>query len=100
MNNQDPKFGEFLIGMFRLIWAPLIIFMLLLALVGCQKYKQKEVSVEYLVVDSVWILPPGKISTIQVSPVYCYKRNNQVIRSVSKVEVGDTIVYKTIKLTK
>lgn len=100
MNNQNPKFGDFLIGMFRLIWAPLIIFMLLILMVSCQSGQFEVVKTEHYIIDSVWKVPPGHFSTMQVDPLYCYKVKNQTICTKEKVRPGDTIYYQHLKKIK
>ena len=54
---------------------------------------------EYCIVDSVSIIPPGNISQFQLDPIYVYKCGNDIRQTKSKVQVGDTIIHKWIKVT-
>ena len=100
MSNDNPKFGDFITAMFKLIWAPLIIFMLLILMVNCQSGQFEVIRTEHYIIDSVWKVPPGHFSTMQVDPLYCYEVKNQTICTKQKVRPGDTIYYQYLKKTK
>ena len=69
----------------------------LILFTGCQKGEFEIVETKYHVIDSVWKIPPGHISTMQLNTVYCYKKENQIIRTRQKVKVGDTIFFHYLK---
>lgn len=72
----------------------------LIFLMGCQGEEFEVVKTKYHVIDSVWKIPPGHPSTIQLNVLYCYKRGNQIVRTRQKVKVGDTVFYYYLKRIK
>src|SRR5210317_1211544 len=97
MNSHNPKFTDFLKVMFRLIWAPLIIFMLLILIVNCQSGQFEVVKTEHYIIDSVLKVPPGHFSTMQVDPLHCYQVKNQTICTKQKVNLVTQSTTSTLK---
>lgn len=76
----------------------IVVAALLLLFFACTPPKYDTVRVEYEVVDSVWIVPPGHTSTMQFDPMYYYKTESRIYNTRCKVRVGDTIYFKYIKV--
>lgn len=77
-----------------------LLTLLVLILASCQTPEYEIVKIENYVVDSVWTLPPGHQSTMQVDPVYCYRYDNQIHCRRQPIKVGDTISFHYIKVVK
>jgi len=97
MNNPNPSFKTFVTVMFKVIWLPLLIFLLLTILFGCGKNDYQVTKTEYHVIDSVWVVPPGHESTMQFDPMYCYIKDNKVVKTRQRLKAGDTVWYKWLK---
>lgn len=69
----------------------------ILTLASCQQAKFETVKTEYHVIDSVWVVPPGHVSTVQLDPLYCYMKDGQIIKSRQRLKTGDTVWYKWLK---
>ena len=78
----------------------IVIYLVLLFAFGCQTPKYEVENVDYYVVDSVWILPPGHQSTMQFDPLYCHEHNSKVSCTRRPTKVGDTIFFYYIKVVK
>ena len=72
----------------------------LILLVGCQEREFEVVQTKHHVIDSVWKIPPGHLSTMQLNTLYCYEIEGNIIRTQQKIKVGDTIFFYYLKSVK
>ena len=79
----------------------LLFFLLMLGFMYINTLKPGNLEIvakDTVVVKSVTILEPGRINSLQTSPVYEYttSKDSSVRRSINRIEIGDTIVYYSI----
>jgi len=91
MNNSIPSFKTFITVMFKVLWLPVLVFLILSILFGCKQNDYQVAKIEYHVIDSVWIIPLGHESTMQFDPMYCYMKDNKVVKTRQQLKAGDTI---------
>ena len=62
---------------------------------GCTSNPNFSVTKKKVVyVDSVWVTPPGSISTLQFDPIYMARtEEGKIHTSRERVNVGDSFVY-------
>ena len=75
----------------------LLVVTILLTLFSCRKPTYDVVRAEYYIVDSTWIIPSGKHSTLQFDPLYGYRAGNKISYRKEKTSVGDTITFLYLK---
>jgi len=69
-----------------------ILLMATLFIFSCRK-PAEDYYCEAKVIDSVWISPYSKVSTLSFEPIYMYRVDYQIHATKRKVNVGDTVYY-------